>query len=140
MFERFGSGNERLSLPYGLIACLAWGVLAPSSATAACGSYVTPRTTAGSTERLTIALARTDVGFLPSAPLRRSPCPLCSRKPAEPPPLPAAVPAPSFESWPFLTTADANPSLGGGWFNSERDRSRPIHRPFLILHPPRPAR
>lgn len=28
MFQRVGSGNERLSLAYGLIACFAWGVLA----------------------------------------------------------------------------------------------------------------
>ena len=65
MFQRVGSGNERLSLAYGLIACLAWGVLAPSSAMAACGTDVTSRTTAGSTERLMIALARTD-GRVPS--------------------------------------------------------------------------
>jgi hypothetical protein len=139
VFQRVGSGNKRLSLPYGLIACLAWGVLAPSSATAASGSYVTSRTTAGSTERLTIALARTDVRFPPCGPFPCCPCSgaCCSGAPAPKPlPLPAAVSAPRVESWAFLATADATPSLGGDWFDSERDRYRPIHRTFLILRPP----
>ena len=105
VFQRVGSGNERLSLAYGLIACLAWGVLAPSSAMAACGSYVTSRTTAGSTERLMKALARPDVGFPPCGPFACCPCSgLAARKsrPTPPPPLPAAVSAPHVESWAFL--------------------------------------
>ena len=142
MFQRVGSGNERLSLAYGLLACLAWGALAPSSAMAARGTDVTSRTSAGSTERQEIALARTDVRFPPRGPFPCCPCSgaCCSGKPAPPPlPLPAAVSAPRVDSWAFFATADATPSLGGDWFDSEGDRSRPIYRTFLILRPP-PAR
>jgi hypothetical protein len=144
VFQRVGSGNERLSLAYGLIACLASGVLAPSSAMAARCTDVTSRTTAESLERLMIALARTDARFPRCGPFACCPCsgPCCSGDPAPTPPqpLPAAVSAPRVESWAFLATADATPSLGGNWFDSEPDRYRPIHRTFLILRPPPPAR
>jgi hypothetical protein len=139
VFQRVGSRNERLSLAYGLIAWLAWGVLAPSSAMATCAPYVKSRTTAGLNERLIKALSLPDAGFASSSPHRRGRCPLCSSKQPAPPPLPAAVPPPHVQTWAFLTAA-ATPSLSGDWFSSEQDRSRPIHRHFLILHPPRPAR
>jgi hypothetical protein len=137
VIQRGGSGIERLSLAYGLLACLAWGVLAPSSAMAACGSYVKPRKSAGSTELPMLVLAQTDVVLPPSAPLPRPGCHLCKGKPVTPPPLPAAVSVEQDESRAYLTTVDATPSLGGDWFKSGRDRFRPIHRTFLILHPPR---
>ena len=143
VFERAGSGNERLSLLYGLIACLALGMLAPSSAMAARGTDVSRRTPGESIERLRIALARADVRLPAGGPFPCCPCSgaCCSGKPAPPPqPPPAAISAPRAESWAFLAIADASPSLGADWFDSEQDRFRPIHRTFLILRPPPLAR
>jgi hypothetical protein len=143
VFQRVGSGDERLSLAYGLIACFAWGMLAPSSAMAVQVTDVTSRTTAASTESLTTGFARTDVRFHPRGPFPCCPCSgaCCSGAPAPRPlPLPAAVSAPRAESWAFLATAGAAPSLGGDWCDSERDRYRPIHRTFQILRPPPHAR
>jgi hypothetical protein len=131
-----------------VLAILAAGVLAPSSARAGCGDYVTmdPHSKSQNPSESTPEqpTADTPVKFVVPCPCRPDdpfdqgplPCPGCSA-PAGPESATAPAPGPQLDDWGIpigfhlLGSANQVASL------AEFGPGKPIHQGFGIFHPPR---
>lgn len=124
------------SLPGGTVAVLAWLLLAPAEAWAACGDHVvTARSLTGSPSQPDSAI--------PSDPLsthdHRRPCsgPTCSRAPVAPPAAPASVAQErSHEAALPLGPMSVSVTHPTG-AQPDDPLARPIRRGVAIFHPPR---